>query len=362
MILLSVLFIINVLLLIIPWGKGQNINIPKLSSEFPLISILIPARNEEKYIQSCLESIQCQNYPKDKMQILVGDDGSTDATKEKVLELALKYPNIEYRPILQTKGNAIAKANVIANLMDHVRGEYILITDADTQPPHEWASTLTAALIQGYDLAGGLTIPKSGGNWFEESQSVDWLYYGSLMMDLSVIGRPCTIIGNNFGITSKMYNSTGGYENLPSTWVEDHELFNACQKNKSKTFLSSHAKTLCQTYSQPTLTTLMKQRKRWMSQFPKLDPLWQFILMAGGLWYPAWAISWILFPSLFLIGLILTLELLKLSYILFQAKRLEITYNWKTILLYPIYNSGILLLTTIWSLMKNKTDWKGRRK
>ncbi len=46
------------------------------------VSIIIPARNEEKYLPSCLESISNLNYPKKDIEVIVVDNGSTDNTRE----------------------------------------------------------------------------------------------------------------------------------------------------------------------------------------------------------------------------------------------------------------------------------------
>jgi glycosyltransferase involved in cell wall biosynthesis len=53
------------------------------NKDFPLVSIIIPCRNEGKYIGKCLDSIIAQDYPKDKFEILVVD-GRSDKTKENV--------------------------------------------------------------------------------------------------------------------------------------------------------------------------------------------------------------------------------------------------------------------------------------
>ncbi|HJY89824.1 MAG TPA: glycosyltransferase, partial [Candidatus Acidoferrum sp.] len=46
----------------------------------PSLSILVPAHNEERMIRAKLQNLLSQDYPPDKLEILVGDDGSTDAT------------------------------------------------------------------------------------------------------------------------------------------------------------------------------------------------------------------------------------------------------------------------------------------
>jgi glycosyltransferase involved in cell wall biosynthesis len=63
-------------------------------STLPLVSILIPCRNERKYIGECLESILKQDYPKEKMEVLVIDGASEDGTREIIQDYSKKYPFI----------------------------------------------------------------------------------------------------------------------------------------------------------------------------------------------------------------------------------------------------------------------------
>jgi glycosyltransferase involved in cell wall biosynthesis len=48
----------------------------------PLVTIAMPAYNEEKYIEACIASVQQQDYPHDRIEILVADGRSTDNTRE----------------------------------------------------------------------------------------------------------------------------------------------------------------------------------------------------------------------------------------------------------------------------------------
>src|SRR3989304_3013998 len=52
--------------------------------DLPKISLIVPAHNEEKVIEKCLNSLKVQDYPHEKLELIVVDDGSTDKTKELV--------------------------------------------------------------------------------------------------------------------------------------------------------------------------------------------------------------------------------------------------------------------------------------
>jgi glycosyltransferase involved in cell wall biosynthesis len=96
---------------------------------FPSISILIPTLNSERVLGLCLESISNQDYPKEKLEVLVVDGGSTDKT----LETAGKYGARIYNNPLKTgeAGKAIA--------LKHAQGELVALIDSDNiLPDKNW--------------------------------------------------------------------------------------------------------------------------------------------------------------------------------------------------------------------------------
>jgi cellulose synthase/poly-beta-1,6-N-acetylglucosamine synthase-like glycosyltransferase len=66
-----------------------------MQNSLPFVSVIVPCRNEEKYIGKCLESIIGQDYPKEKTEIIVIDGMSKDKTREIIQKFTTKYPNIK---------------------------------------------------------------------------------------------------------------------------------------------------------------------------------------------------------------------------------------------------------------------------
>src|SRR5262245_36417354 len=60
----------------------------------PRVTIAMPAFNEEHYIEACIRSVQAQDYPRDRIEILVADGRSTDRTREILADLAAADPRI----------------------------------------------------------------------------------------------------------------------------------------------------------------------------------------------------------------------------------------------------------------------------
>jgi succinoglycan biosynthesis protein ExoA len=62
---------------------------------FPRVTIAMPAFNEERFIEGCIRSVQAQDYPADRIEILIADGRSTDRTRELIAQLAEVDPRIK---------------------------------------------------------------------------------------------------------------------------------------------------------------------------------------------------------------------------------------------------------------------------
>lgn len=94
---------------------------------FEPVSILIAAFNEEGVIEEKLNSIANLNYPKDKIEVLVGSDASNDRTNEIVKQYEQKYPFIKLVAYNERRG----KPSVINDLFSVALHEIIVLTDAN---------------------------------------------------------------------------------------------------------------------------------------------------------------------------------------------------------------------------------------
>jgi 1,2-diacylglycerol 3-beta-glucosyltransferase len=89
----------------------------RLPAPLPRVSILIAARNEEAALPRCLASVRALAYPPHLLEVLVGDDASTDRTRA-AAEAAMQGFEGSFRvvSITDTLGSARGKANVLAHL------------------------------------------------------------------------------------------------------------------------------------------------------------------------------------------------------------------------------------------------------
>jgi len=120
-----------------------------------MISVIVPAYNEEQNIRACLESVSRQTIPRDSYEIIVVDGGSKDRTRE----IAEEYADLVF---IQTSKKVGGARNDGA---EKARGSLIVTTDADCIIPPDWLSVITEAFDRdpGTVQLFGPVIPMEGG-------------------------------------------------------------------------------------------------------------------------------------------------------------------------------------------------------
>lgn len=108
---------------------------------FPSLSIIVPAHNEERCIRLKLLNLLSQDYPRDKVQILVGNDGSTDRTAEIVS--GLQRHGVQLINFAEAKG----KSSIQNALVSLANGEILVFTDADCFLPPNGLRTLVQSFV-----------------------------------------------------------------------------------------------------------------------------------------------------------------------------------------------------------------------
>jgi len=106
-----------------PWNIKTNPNYK------PKITIIVPTYNEAKFIQSKLNNIYAQNYPKNLIEIIVVDTASTDGTPKLAEEWASKHRNINMKLIRENERRG--KAHALNHALKYVTGDIVIIADAD---------------------------------------------------------------------------------------------------------------------------------------------------------------------------------------------------------------------------------------
>jgi chlorobactene glucosyltransferase len=120
-------------------------------SEFPLVSVLIPARNEERALERCLRSLLAQDYG--NFEVLVLDDQSSDGTAAIVQRLTRE--DVRFRLIrgADLPSDWLGKHWACQQLAEQAQGTLLLFTDADTvHHPQALANAVSARQREGADM------------------------------------------------------------------------------------------------------------------------------------------------------------------------------------------------------------------
>ncbi len=246
------------------------------------VSVLIAARNEEANIADLLQSLTQLNFPHNQLEILIGDDGSTDQTAAIVRGFVQALPHIKLLLIEPATTQLRGKANVLAQLAKHAKGDFLLFTDADITVPPTWVGEMLKYFDNNVGVVVGstATIPSS---LFARCQGIEWLTVLYFMEFCGRFNIPTTGMGNNMAVSRVAYNAVGGYENIPFSIVEDYALY---QVIIQKGFGFKHVfNEEILTYTKPP-ENYFGQRKRWISGGVKSKSPLIFLALVQALAFP----------------------------------------------------------------------------
>jgi peptidoglycan/xylan/chitin deacetylase (PgdA/CDA1 family) len=165
-----------------------------------MISVVIPALNEEKFIGECLRSFKLQDFSGD-YEIIVADNGSTDNT----VEIARSYGA---KVISCTEKMGVAYARQVG--ADAARGDIIAQADADTVYPRGWLSRI-ADYFTSHPEAAALT----GRFFYKDPPSWEKFEYfirdNANKLSAKLVGRPMLVSGATFAFRKSAFLKVGGY-------------------------------------------------------------------------------------------------------------------------------------------------------
>ncbi|UCE07297.1 MAG: glycosyltransferase [bacterium] len=205
--------------------------------KYPLISILVPARNEEKNIEKCLHSLVHQTYP--NIEIIVYDDGSTDRTYDITRALAKKYHQIQIIKGKSLPAEWTGKNYACYQLSLKAKGKWLLFTDADTvHHPETMNAIINLAEQEKVDFVSMLPLIISQ-SWAEKLFMPVIHFAYMTFIPLGLINkqndrRLAPAFGPFMLFRSRFYKKIGGHKAVKSEIVEDLEIAKVTKDNGGK--------------------------------------------------------------------------------------------------------------------------------
>jgi len=357
----AIYFLLHIIFLI---GFFLSNSLKKYSAGSSIkVTVIVAARNEEKIISRCINSLKNLNYKKDILEIILVNDKSTDSTKDIMLSETAEYP--EFLVIdsdnVETK-NLKGKANAIDSAIRIASGDIILMTDADCVVPPDWAYETAQYYNGNVEMVCGFTKINYHNGFFAKLQALDWIYLQSLASCSSGIGSILSCIGNNLSFTKKVYNEIGGYENINFSVTEDLAIMRRINSDsKYRVIYPVNPGTAVLTEECKTIKELYNQKKRWFKGGLGIN------FLGWLLGFEMYAVNLILIFGLFflnpfyyvvLIAIKFLSELLIMLPVYFRLGFKDIIFYFP---LFQIYFAIYGLLLPFTFILGTKINWKERK-
>lgn len=376
----TILFILAIV--IIHWIHNQyHLDIvvkPALPpAKAPLVSVCIPARNEENNIRRCVEAVLEQDYP--NLEVIVLDDRSNDATLTLLRDIASRDSRL-----LPINGSDLpagwaGKPHALYQAVSVARGEWLCFVDADTfLAPNALSSVFAKALETEADLFTVMTRQILGSFW---ERTVMPLVMTALSVGFSPRKvndpqrRDAVANGQFIFIKRSIYDLVGGHERIKDQIVEDKALSELVKWSGHRLVIAD-GRDVVSTRMYTSLETMWegwtKNIYLGLRDHPSLLLLGAFgatLALIAALFLPIWpllGLSWYMQGSGWMALLVIVEALLVWGYLIWiraqVAQEMGISRGYA--FLTPL-GAGVfaaMMLTSAWKVVSGQgVTWRGRK-
>jgi len=188
-----------------------------MRQEQPFFSIIIPTFDRPSSLTHCLQSLEHLDYPRDRFEVIVVDDGSESPTETVVFSFSNR---LDIKLITQPhSGPAIARNKGAAQ----ANGEFLAFTDDDCMPAPEWLKILALRFDRNLDnMIGGRTVNVFLNNPYSAASDLLIRYLYSYYNAKSDQAR--FFASNNMTLSKDSFHQIGGFNMVfPRAGAEDRE-------------------------------------------------------------------------------------------------------------------------------------------
>ena len=244
------------------------------------VSILIAARNEGENIEKLLQSLYYQSFNKEKFDVIIVDDHSTDDTFAVSENFRILHPEMNLK-LLKATGSG--KKQAISQALHAAENELVMVTDADCELPQRWIEVMVDYFVN-HDLKMllGPVLLSPADTLFEKLQVLEHLSLIASTAGSAAIGMPVMCNGANM-----MYDRKAALEvekertDMKIASGDDMFLMEQFLKHYGsdsvKFLLDNEA--IVKTATMPDLKAFFRQRRRWVSK-TKAYTNWKIIATA----------------------------------------------------------------------------------
>ncbi|MBK9450720.1 MAG: glycosyltransferase [Bacteroidetes bacterium] len=234
--------------------------------KLPLVSVIVPARNEAANVAACVSAILAQNYPSERMELILVNDHSEDATVANAKSVASGHSNFKVLDLEAQTGAAYKKA-AVAKGIAAAAGEIIVTTDADCTMGPDWLRTMVAQFDANTGLVSGPVL-LDGKSIFGQFQALEFMGLIAVGAASIAAGSPTMCNGANLAYRRGAYDAVGGFAGIDHIASGDDELLmhKIATLPEFKIRFAKDRRAIVHTHAQETWAAFKQQRIRWVSK------------------------------------------------------------------------------------------------
>jgi cellulose synthase/poly-beta-1,6-N-acetylglucosamine synthase-like glycosyltransferase len=246
---------------------------PTAGDGTPRVSVVVAARDEEAQIGAALARLRTQDYPSERLEIIVVDDGSIDQTANVVSAACHEDPRILLLSTEAELGRSGAKKAALTLGVGRANGEIILTTDADCLVPPGWVRAMVAAFAPGVGLVCGFSqVGEPGGaaSFRQRYEALDFLGLMGCILGSADHGRPMGASGQSLGYRREVFLEVGGYERVRDRASGDDVFLVQLVRRQTAwhiAFVTAPEAHVVHPWAN-SWRALLRQRTRWASNAP----------------------------------------------------------------------------------------------
>ncbi|PID29483.1 MAG: hypothetical protein CR982_02680 [Candidatus Cloacimonadota bacterium] len=341
-------------------------------SDLPYLSIVIPACNEEEVIERTVKSIDNQNYPKSKFEIIVVNDRSTDRTLEILESLKEKISNLSIITITDKVEGVSPKKNALKTGVINSKYNYIVSSDADCFYHENWLRLYGEKAIEDHGVVAGMSVfyKESFSSWFEKLwqgfNTTDFIAHSLVAAGAMGNNRALTCNASNMMFKKNLYIKSGNRATLLNvTSGDDFFLIQTAEKEGESLEFIVDPDHVVRTEPSKTLSELFDQRARWASKMTIGTPYiltfiyTLFFMYSFTFLYPLMAI-FDLFDIMFYIFVISGKVFCDLSFNFYGYGRFNLKPDLISFILYQIFNMPFNIISVAKGNLYGFV-WKGEK-
>ena len=233
-------------------------------NQFPAVSVIICARNEEENLMRNLPFILQQKYP--KFEVIVVNDQSIDGSNHALRELCKKYPHLKAIDIARNKHAKFGKKMPLTIGIKGAKYDRVALVDADCKPATEnWLRHLMSGYTEGKEIVIGYSPYEREPGFLNRMIRFDTVSIAISYLSATLGGRPYMAVGRNMSYTTNVFFKAEGFKKHYHIQSGDDDLFMQDAATRKNVAVCLHPESFVMSVPKHTWSGWFQQKRRHYS-------------------------------------------------------------------------------------------------